>query len=105
MRAFIKEGCWVSFVTTSVSYGFFSNKIPEGSSAYEKYGGITYSRPYDYLDSQPDPYNIVYLTVTLNRELHIITPMGESPFMESHEKAFKDLVDANMIEYVKGDYD
>lgn len=100
MRAFIKKGSWLNFVSTYPSYGFLSTKIPEGSHAYKKYGAISYSRPYD---NEPDC--MVYLVVTLDRELHVITPMGESPFMESHEKAFKDMLDADMIEYKKGKYD
>lgn len=104
MRAFIKEGAWLNFVTAYPRYGFLMTKIPEGSHAYKKYGALSYSRPYDMLDEN-DPFNVVYLTVTLDRELHVITPMGESPFMESHEKAFKDMLDANMIEYKKGKYD
>lgn len=100
MRAFIKEGCWLNFLSTYPSYGFLSTKIPEGSHAYKKYGALSYSRPYD---NEPDC--MVYLVVTLDRELHVITPMGESPFMESHEKAFKDMLDADMIEYKKGKYD
>ena len=101
MRAFIKEGCWLNFITAYPSYGFLSTKIPEGTNMYKKYGAISYSRPYD----PTDPLGFLYLVVTLDRELHVLTPMGESPFMETHEQAFKDFVDANMIEYVKGEYD
>lgn len=100
MRAFIKEGSWLNFVTAYPSYGFLSTKIPKDTELYKRYGVISYSRPYD---NEPDC--MVYLVVTMDRELHVITPMGESPFMESHEEAFKDLVDANMIEYKKGKYD
>ena len=98
MRAFIKEGVWLNFLSTYPSYGFLSTKVPKGSKVYEKYGAVSYSRPYD-----TDPNCMVYLVVTLDRELHVITPMGESPFLETHEKAFKDLAD--MIEYKKGKYD
>lgn len=100
MRAFIKEGSWLNFVTAYPSYGFLSTKIPKDTELYKRYGVISYSRPYDN-----DPDCMVYLVVTMDKELHVITPMGESPFMESHEEAFKDLVDANMIEYKKGKYD
>ena len=100
MRAFIKEGCWINFLSTYPSYGFLSTKIPEGSESYKKYGAISYSRPYD---NEPDC--MVYLVVTLDRELHVITPMGESPFLESHKEAYLDLFCADMIEYVKGEYD
>lgn len=100
MRAFIKEGVWLNFLSTYPSYGFLSTKVPKGTKVYEKYGAVSYSRPYD-----TDPDCMVYLVVTLDRELHVITPMGESPFMESHEKAFKDMLDADMIEYKKGKYD
>lgn len=101
MRAFIKEGAWLNFVTAYTSYGFLMTKIPEGSNVYKRYGAVSYSRPYE----PNDPTCFVYLVVTLDRELHILTPMGESPFMEAHEKAFKDMLDADMIEYVKGDFD
>ena len=100
MRAFIKEGCWLNFVSTYPSYGFLSTKIPEGSHAYKKYGALSYSRPYD---NEPDC--MVYLVVTLDRELHVITPTGESPFLESHKEAYLDLFRADMIEYKKGKYD
>ena len=100
MRAFIKESSWLNFISIYPSYGFLSTKIPEGSKSYKKYGAISYSRPYD-----TDPNCMVYLVITLDRELHVITPMGESPFLESHERAFKDLVDADMIEYKNGKYD
>lgn len=99
MRAFIKEGCWLQFVTSYPSLGFLSTKLPEGN-VKNKYGAITYSRPYD---NEPDC--MVYLVVTMDRELHIITPMGESPFMEAHERAFKDLLEGDMVEYVEGEYD
>ena len=101
MRAFIKEGSWLNFVTAYTSYGFLMSKIPEGTDVYKHYGAVSYSRPYE----PNDPTCFVYLVVTLDRELHIITPMGESPFMETHEKAFKDMLDADMIEYKEGKYD
>lgn len=100
MRAFIKEGAWLNFVTTYPRYGFLSTNIPKGTELYKRYGAISYSRPYDN-----DPDCFVYLVITMDRELHVITPMGESPFMESHEKAFKDLIKADMIEYKEGKYD
>lgn len=100
MRAFFKEGAWLKFITTYPSYGFLSTKIPKDTELYKRYGAISYSRPYDN-----DPDCMVYLVVTIDKELHVITPMGESPFMESHEDAFKDLVNADMIEYKKGKYD
>lgn len=100
MRAFIKESCWLNFVSTYTGYGFLSTKIPEGSPAYKKYGALSYCRPYD---NEPDC--MVYLVVTLDRELHVITPTGESPFLESHKEAYLDLFRADMIEYKKGKYD
>ena len=101
MRAFIKEGCWMNFVTAYPSYGFLMTKIPEGSNVYKRYGAVSYSRPY----TPNDPFCMVYLVISLDKELHIITPNGESPFLEAHEQAFADLIEADMIEYKKGKYD
>lgn len=89
MRAFIKNTSWNKFLTNSLSFGFLSD--------YNKKRGETiFVKPIDF---------DLFLIITLDREIHLVTQMGESPFMESHESEFQDLVNEGMVEYVKGEFD
>ena len=93
MRAFIKQDRWVNFLATSMSYGFSSDTKPHSNESM-------LVRPVDNKEFLP-----IFLIITMDKELHLITPMGESPFMETQEHTFKDLVDDGLIEYVKGEFD
>ena len=41
----------------------------------------------------------------VSRELKLITPMGESPFMEVQNQFYQDLINDDFIEYKSGKFD
>ena len=88
MRAFIKEDKWKEFKELTNKYGFYiDTKKPS------KY----YAKPIDE--------DIILWVDKKTRELHLITPMGESPFMEVHTQFYKDLFDEGYIEFMEGRFD
>lgn len=93
MRAFIKEGNWYEFVSSAMGNGFFHDVLPTGEHAW-----VRNPRP-------EDPRNHTMLVITEDKEIHLVTPMGGSPFMETHEDCFKDLINKGWVEYRKGDFD
>lgn len=95
MRALIKTSKWVNFIYEHMAYGFMTDTNPKTKETM-------YVRNVGRDDNDPIP---VYLIITMDRELHLVTPMGESPFMESQQAHYKDLLDDDMIEYVKGAFD
>lgn len=97
MRAFIKQDKWVNFLATSMHYGFSSDENPKTKQSILV---RIVNGPNDFKG-----FCDVFLVITMDRELHIVTPLGESPFMETHEAHFKDLIDDDLIEYVKGEFD
>lgn len=100
MRAIINRNKWVEFMNTYQVYGFTMDILPK-----EYRGSKTiYVRPVD-TDGSPSPMIMTYLIVSMDGELHLVTPMGESPFMESHKDKFEDLIDNGLIDFVKGEYD
>ncbi|MGM9543511.1 MAG: hypothetical protein ACI3T9_00860 [Romboutsia timonensis] len=88
MRAYIKEDKWDKFKELSNKYGFY----------------IDTKKPKKYLVKTIDT-DMVLLVQKKTRELHLITPMGESPFMEVHTQFYKDLYDEGYIEFVEGRFD
>ena len=94
MRAFIKMDKWASFMINHTLYGFLTDVRANEKSVYVRNIGHDANEPLP-----------IYLVITMDRELHLVTPMGESPFMESHEADFSDLIDDDLIEYVKGEFD
>lgn len=98
MRAIIKRSKWVEFINTYQVYGFTMDMLP---SDY-KGSKTIYVRPVN-----PKDYSIsmMYLIVSMDGELHLTTPMGESPFMESHKDKFEDLIAMDFVDFVKGEYD
>lgn len=95
MRAVIKTTKWVEFMYNHLSYGFIEDNVP---GKKEK----MFVRPVK--DNEDDPLSL-FLIVTMDKELHLVTPMGESPFMETHKKEFEDLLDEGFIEFQKGQFD
>ena len=93
MRAFIKIDRWLEFVFSHMEYGFMTDENPLTKKDM-------YVRPVD----MKKPMSL-FLIVTMDRELHLVTPMGESPFMETQEEHFKDLIDKGYVEYEKGEFD
>lgn len=93
MRAFIKEDKWVNFVATAIGRGFFPDTLPNGERMYVR-------NP-----DGSDSIGFTMLLITMDRELHLATPVGESPFMEAHKETFSDLIADDFIEYVEGDFD
>ena len=88
MRAFIKEDKWKEFKELTNKYGFY----------------IDTKKPSKYYAKSIDE-DIILLVDKKTRELHLITPMGESPFMEVHTQFYKDLFDEGYIEFMEGRFD
>lgn len=85
MKAFIKKEKWEEFKKDYVKYGFsvFPDKF--------------YTKPIDRF--------LVILISRKTREIKLITPYGESPFMEVQGNYFEDLITNNFVEYKKGIFD
>lgn len=88
MRAFIKENKWDEFKELCSKYGF----------------SVSLRKPKQYFQKEVD-VDIMLLVNKKTRELHLITPMGESPFMEVHIDTYKDIYDLGYIEYIEGRFD
>lgn len=88
MRAFIKEDKWAEFKALSNKYGFY----------------IDAHKPNKYLTKVIDE-DMLLLVQKKTRELHLVTPMGESPFMEVHTDFYKDLYKEGFIEFIEGKFD
>lgn len=88
MRAFIKEDRWDEFKELCSKYKF----------------GISQVKPKQYFQKEID-VDLLLLVNKKTRELKLITPMGESPFMEVHVNTYQDLYDDGYIEYVEGRFD
>lgn len=88
MRAFVKQELWDQFKNTSNKYGFY----------------IDAKKPKLYLTKVIDE-DLILLVQKKTRELHLITPMGESPFMEVHTQFYKDLFDDGFIEFIESRFD
>lgn len=88
MRAFIKEDKWKEFKELINKYGFY----------------IDTKKPTKYYTKMIDS-DMLLLVAKKTRELHLITPMGESPFMEVHIQFYKDLFDEDYIEFMEGRFD
>ena len=81
MKAFIKKEKWEEFKKDYVKYGFSFAVFPD------KF------------------YTKVILISRKTREIKLITPYGESPFMEVQGNYFEDLITNNFVEYKKGIFD
>lgn len=88
MKAYIKENKWEEFKELCSKYGF----------------GVSLKKPKQYFQKVIDE-DIMLLVNKKTRELLLITPMGESPFMEVHKDAYKDIYDMGYIEYEEGRFD
>lgn len=89
MRAFIKKDKWEEFIEKWLDYGYLpSFDLLRHPSVYKK------------ID------NLLYLFVdTVTKEIHLVTPLGSSPFMEVQTKYFQELLDDDLVEFVKGKFD
>lgn len=88
MRAFIREDKWDKFKELANKYGFY----------------IDLKKPKQYLTKVIDD-DMVLVVQKKTRELHLLTPMGGSPFMEVHTQFYKDLFDEGYIEFVESRFD
>lgn len=88
MKAFIREDRWNEFKELCSKYKF----------------GICYAKPKQYFQKDID-IDMMLLVSKKTRELRLITPMGESPFMEVHKQFYQDLYDDGYIEYIEGRFD
>ena len=95
MRAIIKRSKWVEFMNTYQVYGFTMDILPS------KYRGskTIYVRPVE-MNGSPSPMIMTYLIISMDGELHLVTPMGESPYMESHKDKFEDLLPKHVADMV-----
>lgn len=87
MKAFIKKEKCEEFKKDYVKYGFSFAVFPD------KF----YTKPIDRF--------LVILISRKTREIKLITPYGESPFMEVQGNYFEDLITNNFVEYKKGIFD
>ena len=88
MKAYIKENKWDEFKELCSKYGF----------------GVSLKKRKQYFQKVIDE-DIMLLVNKKTRELILITPMGESPFMEVHKDTYKDIYDMGYIEYEEGRFD
>lgn len=88
MRAFIKDSRWDQFQEISDRYGFY----------------IDLKKPNKYLTKIIDD-DMILLVQKKTREMHLLTPMGESPFMEVHKQFYQDLFDDGYVEFVESRFD
>lgn len=49
--------------------------------------------------------NLILLVDKKTRHMVLRTPFGEAAFMESHKDKFQDLIDADMVKFIKGKFD
>lgn len=97
MKLRFKKDKWTEFTEHYVKYGFYMDTI-KYKRVYVRIVNIQQNTNNMELDS-------IFLIITMDGFVHLVTPSGESPFMESHESAFKDLLNAGFVEYVKGEFD
>lgn len=88
MRAFIKEERWDEFKELCSRYKF----------------GVSLTKPKQYFQREVD-IDLLLLVNKKTREMKLITPMGESPFMEVHIGSYQDLYDDGFVEFVEGRFD
>lgn len=88
MKAFIKEDRWKEFKELCSKYKFT----------------ISLVKPKQYFEKEID-IDLKLLVNKKTRELKLITPMGESPFMEVHKQFYQDLYNDGYIEYIEGRFD
>jgi hypothetical protein len=50
-------------------------------------------------------YPVLLVVDKKTRYMVVKTPFGEAAFMEAHKDKFQDLIDADMVEFVKGEFD
>lgn len=87
MKAFIKKDKWQRFKHAyNIYFGFYT-------TLNAKY----YVKPLDE--------NCSLVINKKTRQLDLVTPMGESPFMEVHKQFYNDLIEADFIEYKQGKFD
>lgn len=87
MRAFIKKEKWEEFKKDYVEYGFSLAAFP------------------DKFYTKPIARFLAIFISRKTREIKLITPYGESPFMEVQERYYEDLITNNFVEYKKGKFD
>lgn len=90
MKAFIKKDKWEYFIENWLDYGYLPSI------------GEKLKNPCVYKKIDIGLYVIVD---TITKEIHLVTPYGSSPFMEVQTKYFQELVDNNLVEFVKGKFD
>ena len=88
MRAFIKEDKWDKFKQVMNSFGFYLGEY----------------KPKSYFTKIIDEDLIVSIN-RKTREMHLVTPMGSSPFMEMHTQFYQDLYDAGYVEFIESKFD
>lgn len=88
MKAFIREDRWNEFKEICSKYKF----------------GVCYAKPKTYFQKEVD-VDLLLLVSKRTREMKLVTPMGESPFMEVHINTYQDLYDDGFVEFVEGRFD
>ena len=90
MRAFIKKEKWEYFIENWLDYGY----LPSIDG--------TLKNPSVYKKIDVGLYVIVD---AITKEIHLATPYGSSPFMEAQTRFFQELIDNDLVEFVKGKFD
>lgn len=87
MKAYIRKDKWNDFKENYLDYWFLPpiDDIPFYVKTIEK--------------------NLKLIINKKTRELKLITPMGESPFMETQNQFYQDLINDDFIQYKSGKFD
>lgn len=90
MKAFIKKDKWEYFIENWLDYGYLPSidEILKNPCVYKK------------ID-----IGLYVIVDTITKEIHLVTPYGSSPFMEVQTKYFQELIDNDLVEFVKGKFD
>jgi hypothetical protein len=87
MKAYIKKIKWQEFKENYLDYNFTQAISPKH-----------YIRVID-------KHGLFLVINKITREMQVTTPMGSSPFIEAHKDKYRDLLDLDYIEYMKGKFD
>lgn len=79
-------------------------RIRKGVNLYEltEYGFYEYK---DRMFIKPLSSTLCLMVNCRSRRLYLTTPLGQAAFMEAHRESFQDLLDANMVEFLKSEFD
>ena len=80
-------------------------KFEEFKNKYLYYGFKLAVNPSKGWVKEIDPTRLWVVVMKRTGEVKLLTPMGGSPFMEAHKDKYQELIDNDMVEFVKGRFD